>query len=57
MGETRNAHKILVGKSRKETFGGPRHRWESTIKHGLREVGCEDVDRIELAQNVSDILL
>jgi hypothetical protein len=28
---------------------GPRHRWEDNIKMDLKEVGCEDIDLIDVA--------
>jgi hypothetical protein len=31
------------------SFGRPRRRWEDNIKMGLQEVGCGDMDWIELA--------
>jgi hypothetical protein len=43
MGEKRNTHRILVGKSE-----GPRHRWVDNIKIDLRETGRGDLDWIEL---------
>jgi hypothetical protein len=46
----RNAHKILVVKSkRKRPLRILRHR-EDNIKMGLREIGYEDVDWFYLAQ-------
>jgi len=42
--------KILVWRLEgQRPFGIPRHRWEDIIKIDLREVGCEDVERIHLA--------
>jgi len=32
-------------------FGRPRHKWKDNIKMGLLEVGCEGMDRIDLAQD------
>ena len=32
-------------------LGRPRHKWEDNIKMGLQEVGCEGMDRIDLAQD------
>ena len=32
-------------------LGRPRLRWEDNIKMDLQEVGCEDVDWIELSQD------
>jgi hypothetical protein len=34
---------------RKGPLGKPRRRWKDNIKMDLREVGCGDVDWIELA--------
>jgi len=48
MGEMRNTY-ILVGKSeRKAPLGRLRRRWEGNIRMDLREIGLEDVDRIDL---------
>jgi hypothetical protein len=41
MRATRNAYKIMVGKS---PLGRPRHRWVDNIKIVLREVGCDGMD-------------
>ena len=39
MGERRGFYMVLVGKlGGKETFGGPRRRWEDSIKMDLKEV-------------------
>ena len=35
----------------KRPLGTPRRRWYDYIKMGLQEVGCGDMDWIELAQN------
>ena len=35
----------------KRPFGRPRHRLENNIKMDLQEVGCRDMDWIELAQD------
>jgi hypothetical protein len=46
MGETRNAYRILVGKPEgKRPLGRPRRRMD------LREIGWDDMDWIELAQD------
>jgi hypothetical protein len=50
MGENRNAYRILVGKP-EETTGRPRRKWVDNIKMDLREVGWDDRDWIDLAQN------
>ena len=35
----------------KRLFGRPRSRWEDDIKMDIQEVGCGDMDWIELAQD------
>jgi hypothetical protein len=38
-----------VGKPEgKRLLGRPRHRWEDNIKTGRQEVGCEDMDWIDV---------
>jgi hypothetical protein len=45
-------YRVVVGKpERKRLVGRPRHRWEDNIKMDLQEVGCEDMDWIELTQD------
>jgi len=39
------------GNRRKGPLGRPRCRWEDNIKMDLQEVGCEDMDWIELAED------
>ncbi|KAJ4429073.1 hypothetical protein ANN_26074 [Periplaneta americana] len=52
MGESRNAYRVLVGRSEgKRPLGRPSRRWEDNIKMDLREVGYDDRDRINLAQD------
>jgi len=52
MGERRNLYRVLVVKpERKRPFGRPRCRWEDNIKMDLQEVGCGDMDWIDLAQD------
>ncbi|KAJ4449403.1 hypothetical protein ANN_00802 [Periplaneta americana] len=52
MGESRNAYRVLVGRPEgKRPLGRPRRRWEDNIKLDLREVGYDDRDWINLAQN------
>jgi hypothetical protein len=47
MGEERNLHKVLVGKSEgKRPLGRPRRRWEDGIRMDLREIGLGGVDWI-----------
>jgi hypothetical protein len=52
MREKRNAYRILVGKPEgKRPLGRPRRRWVDNIKTGLREIGWDDMDWIDLAQD------
>jgi hypothetical protein len=51
-GGKRNAYRILVGKPEgKRPLGKPRRRWADNIKMDLRDIGWDDVDWIDLAQN------
>ncbi|KAJ4426321.1 hypothetical protein ANN_27135 [Periplaneta americana] len=52
MGEFRNAYRVLVGRPEgKRPLGRPRRRREDNIKIDSREVGYDDRDWINLAQN------
>ncbi|KAJ4450479.1 hypothetical protein ANN_01904 [Periplaneta americana] len=53
MGESRNAYRVLVGRrpEGKRPLGRPRRRWEDNIKMDSREVGYDDRDWINLAQD------
>ena len=52
MEERTGVYTVLVGKPEgKRPLGRPRRRWEDNIKMDLQEVGCGDMDWIELAQN------
>jgi hypothetical protein len=52
MGEMRNAYRILVGKPEgKRPLGRPRHSWVDNIKIDLRDIGCDGMNWIDLAQN------
>jgi len=45
-------YRVLVGKPvGMRPLERPRHRWEDNIKMILREVGCEGMDWIDLAQD------
>ena len=35
----------------KRPFGRPRHRWDYNIRMDLQEVGCRDMDWIELVKD------
>ena len=50
--ERRGVYRVLVVKTEgKRALGRPRRKWEDNIKMGLQEVGCEGMERIDLAQN------
>ena len=52
MGQSRNAYRVLVGKPEsKKLLGKPRRRWEDNIKMDLREVGCDPIGWIALAED------
>ncbi|KAJ4450606.1 hypothetical protein ANN_02032 [Periplaneta americana] len=52
MGESRNAYRVLVGRPEgKNPLGRPRRRWEDNIKMDLREVGYDEREWINLAQD------
>jgi hypothetical protein len=52
MGEKRNVCRILVGKPEgKRPLGRPRRRWVNNIRMGLREIGWNGVDWIDMAQD------
>ncbi|KAJ4425988.1 hypothetical protein ANN_27614 [Periplaneta americana] len=52
MGKSRNAYRVLVGRPEgKRSLGRPRRRWEDNIKMDLRELGYDDNDWINLAQD------
>jgi hypothetical protein len=52
MGVGRGVHRGLLGKPEgKRPLWKPRRRWEDNIKMYLQEVGCWDMDWIELAQD------
>jgi len=52
MGEGRGVYRVLVGKPEgRRPMGRPRRRWEGNIRMDLREVGCGDMDWIQLAHD------
>ena len=52
MEQSRNAYRILVGKPEgKKPLGRSRRRWEDNIKMDLREVGCDNGEWIDLAED------
>jgi hypothetical protein len=52
MGEKMNAYRILVGKPEgKRPLGRPRRRWVDNIKMDLREIGRDEVNWIDVAQD------
>jgi len=51
MGEISGVYRVLLGKpGGKRPLGRPRLRWED-IKVYFQEVGCEDMDCVDLAQD------
>jgi hypothetical protein len=47
----KNAFRLLVGKpDGKRLLERPRRRWVGNIKTDLREIGCDGMDCIDLAQ-------
>jgi hypothetical protein len=51
-GEKRNAYRILMGiADGKRPLGRPRRRCVDSIKMDLREIGWDDMDWIDLAQD------
>jgi hypothetical protein len=51
MRESRGVYRCLVGKPEgKGPLGRLRRRWENNIKMDFQEVGCEDMDWIDVAQ-------
>jgi hypothetical protein len=53
MVEVKNTYKTSVGKSEsKRLLERPRCGCEDTIKMDLKVAGCENVDRIQLAQDI-----
>jgi hypothetical protein len=51
-GENMNAYGILVGKPEgKRPLGRPRRRWVNNNKTGLRVIGWDGMDWIDLAQD------
>ena len=52
MEQSRNAYRVLVWKPEgKRPLGRQRRRWEDNIKMDLREVGCDPIDWIDLAED------
>jgi hypothetical protein len=52
MGKKRNAYRILVGKPEgKRPLRRPRRTWVDNIKIDLRDIGCDGMDWIDLAQD------
>jgi len=52
MGDRRDVYRVLVGRPEgKRQLGRPRREWEDNIKMVLEEVGCGNMDWIELAQD------
>jgi hypothetical protein len=55
MEEKSNAYRILVGEpERNKSLGIHRRRWENSIKMDFTEIGCGDMDWINLVQDRAD---
>jgi hypothetical protein len=52
MWEGRGVYRVFMGKPEgKRPLGRPRRRWEDNIKMDLQEVGCGDMDWIEMVHD------
>jgi hypothetical protein len=52
MGEGSSVYRVLVGRSEgKRQLGRPRRRWEDNIKTDLRDIGINESNWIQLAQD------
>jgi hypothetical protein len=52
MAENSNAYRLLVGKAEgNRPLGKPRRRWVDTVKMDVREIGCGDMEWIDLARD------
>jgi hypothetical protein len=52
MGEGRGVYRILVGRAEgKRPLGRTKHRWEENINMGLGEIGIDEANWIQLAQD------
>jgi len=52
MGKRRGVYRVLVETPEgKRPLGRPRRRWVDNIKMDVQEVGCGDMDWIQLAQD------
>ena len=53
MGESKGVYRVLVGKPEgKRPLGRPRRKWVDNIKMHLQEVGCADMDWIDVVQDM-----
>jgi hypothetical protein len=52
LGEEIGVYRVLVGRPKgKRPLGRSRHRWEGNIKMDLREIGINEANWIQLAQD------
>jgi hypothetical protein len=50
MGKRETAYRVLVGKFEgRKSLERPEHKWEDSIKMNLRDVGCGDIDKIDVS--------
>jgi hypothetical protein len=53
IGEGRGIYRVLVGRpGGKRPLGRPRHRWEDNNETDLRELGINEANWIQLAQDM-----
>jgi hypothetical protein len=52
MGDGRGVYRVLVGRPEsKRPLGRPRRRWKDNVKLGLRKIGVEGANWIQLARD------
>jgi hypothetical protein len=52
MGKGRGVYRVLVGRPEgKRPLGRPRRKWEDIIKLNLRDIGIDETNWIQLAQD------
>jgi hypothetical protein len=52
MGKKRNTYRVMVGKPNEKTpLGSSSQRWKDSVKNNLKEIGWENVNCIDSAQD------